>query len=115
MLILYTLFFSLGYAAFITLLYAAMQQDELFDVVSGGRWGKWINKMYNDRNKLESVLGGCMKCTSFWFALPYTIAFMLVLPHLGVNLGLLMSLVWFTISWTIFAFLGLYALVKINK
>jgi len=115
MLILYTLFFSLGYAAFITLLYSAMQKDELFDVVSNGKWSKWINKMFNKQNKLEAVLGGCMKCTSFWFALPATISLMLVLPHLGVNLGLLMSFVWFTISWTIFAFLGLYALVKINK
>jgi len=92
-----------------------MQHDELFDIISGGRWGKWLNKLFNKQNKLEAVLGGCMKCTSFWFALPYTIAFMWLLPYFSINLGLLMSFVWFTISWTIFAFIGLYALTKTNK
>jgi len=115
MLILYTLFFALGYASFITLLYAAMQHGEMFDILSGGKWGKWLNKMFNEKNKLEAVLGGCMKCTSFWFALLYTILFMFCLPLFGVNLGLLMSFLWFTLSWTIFAFIGLYALTKFNK
>lgn len=111
-----TIIFIIGYMCFIPFLYSAMQADEAFDFVSRGKWTKWINKMYNDKNKLESILGGCEKCTSFWWALPYTIAYFACTYNWGYwQMGWVASPIWIMIFWTISAMAGLVSLNKFNK
>lgn len=116
MFIIYTLFFVLAYAAFITLLYSAMQEGEIFDIISNGNWTRWTKKLYAKGSKLESVLGGCSKCTSFWFALPFTALYAYSMYQMQLwQFGAIMSFIWFNLCWSIFAFAGLYALIKSNK
>lgn len=116
MFIIYTAFFVLAYATFITLLYSAMQEGEMFDIISNGRWYRWLKKLYAKGNKLESVLGGCAKCTSFWFALPFTALYTYSMYQMELwDFNIVMSFIWFNLCWSIFAFAGLYALIKSNK
>ena len=116
MFIIYTAFFAIAYAAIITLLYAAMQDGEMFDILTNGSWGKWLKKLYHNGNKLESVLGGCAKCTSFWFALPFTILYTYSMYQMHLwQFGVIMSFIWFNLCWGIFSFVGLYTLIKSNK
>lgn len=73
-----TLLFFAGYAGFIKALWGAMQPEGAFDLLSGGRWGKWINKQHNaavlgSRGAafIDKVFGGCEQCGSWWWVVPF--------------------------------------------
>ena len=116
MFIIYSIIIAVAYFGFIRILWQMMQDGEMLDVVTFGMWSKMKKRMYSKRNKFEYLLGGCEKCTSFWWALPYCIGYWLLMKDLELwQLGYVGSFIWLSIFWTGTASIGAISLSKLNK
>lgn len=109
MFIVLTLIFIAGYAGFIRAINAMMQEDALFDIVSRGKWSKFLNKIYP--SYWEKVLGGCAQCTSFWWVLPYMIFYIVGMRcFVGWPLWWLPTYIWLMLFWGISSLIGFYVI-----
>lgn len=115
-LLLYTVFLLLAYGAVIKLWWLMMQPKGLLDVVSSGRWSNMLDNLYAKDNKIELILGGCEKCTAFWWGLPYTIACVVFMYKTNIlHIGIIASYIWFSIFWFLCGAIGLWALTFRKK
>ena len=96
-----------GYMGFIKALWGMMQPKGLFDVVSGERWSKWLDKIYP--STLEKVLGGCEQCGSWWLFWAYFPIYF-ILTKDSWALGIAASIAWVLVYWFICSLAGLYIL-----
>lgn len=82
----------------------------MFDIISRKKWSAWLDGMYQNKNPLEKILGGCEKCGSFWWFVVYFPIYSVALYTCNVRFSMWQYLSVFCIIWFVAALAGLYVL-----
>lgn len=119
-LLIYTISFVAGYAGFIKALFAMMQPEGAFDAISGNKWTAFKGRLYGKGTKgqlLDSILGGCPQCCSFWFSWLWLVPYCIFCNDLNVWLDSKVAFViWCFVFTMICSYVGFSALTyKQNK
>lgn len=114
-----SLVFVLGYMGFIKAIWSMMQEKGLFDMVSGGRYSKWLDGLYSGSDKqkmLCKIMGGCEQCTSFWWYLPYSFLYSIAIHYsAGWQMPWVLVYIWYMVFWFICSMAALFTLTHNTK
>lgn len=125
-LIITILFIAAGIGA-LSIFYAMIQEGGALDLVFG--WQKMLDRLYRSEKKsarlLENALGGCQRCTAFWFMPVWYLCYALVSKcafHVWITsrvhnwaLVIIINVIWYALYHIIGAMAGYKALLKFFK
>ena len=122
-LILWTVLFIIGGACACRTLFQMLQPEEMVEQLFP-RFRLWMDKMYSGTPKqklLEKVLGGCAKCTSFWFAMIWFVAYAVfcncylgiwIITGSGLAMTIFVNFIWWSMVVNIMAAANYIATTK---
>lgn len=114
----YSIMFIIGYAGFIKALWSMMQSGAAFDVVSGGKWSKFRERLYGGKAKhqlLENILGGCEQCTSFWWSWLWVVIYVTFCICTDIWVGVCAGCIWAFVFGIICSLVGNWVLTYKRK
>lgn len=104
------------YMAFIKTLWSVLKYDGLLSAITNGWWDKYMDKLYNKGSNIEKMLGGCEKCTAFWWGMPYTVLYVYLSASLKLwPFSYVGGYLWSMVYWFTLATAGLWALTYKTK